>query len=196
MRVSLTPAYKQCTAPNSTHKAPASASSCVPPQPESSYLTVGTLNFNGQAANFVGSARFDVQAADGAIAVSLTDVRCAGVSGGCTAALEDYTGDLGFDSAFRLTDMGNGYGAVSGTAADLPLRFNVTCTSTAATTIGSTCSVNTTINSVFGGSAIVAGQREIWQLTGAMSLDDGGADGVASTSGDNTLFAVGGLFFP
>jgi len=182
--------------PNSTHKAPASASSCVSPQPESSYLTVGTLNFNGEAANFVGAARFDVQAADGAIAVNLTDVRCDGVSGGCSGALADYTGDLGFDSTFRLTDMGNGYGAVSGTATDLPLRFSVPCTSTAPTTVGSTCSVNTTINSVFGGSAIVAGQREIWQLSGAMKLNDGGADGVASTSGDNTLFAVGGLFFP
>jgi hypothetical protein len=27
-------------------------------------------------------------------------------------------------------------------------------------------------------------------------LFDGGADGVSSTTGDNTLFAVGGLFFP
>ena len=31
---------------------------------------------------------------------------------------------------------------------------------------------------------------------GHLEIYDGGADGVASTQGDNTLFEVGGLFFP
>src|SRR5205807_8430495 len=123
------------------------------PQPTSSYLTVGTLNFNGQPANSIGSVRFDVQTGppeDGTVAVSMTDVRCAGVSGGCSGALADYADDLGFEATFRLTDLGNGYGALPGTVIDLPLRFSVPCTLTAATTIGSTCSLNTTINTLFG----------------------------------------------
>jgi hypothetical protein len=62
--------------------------------------------------------------------------------------------------------------------------------------VGSTCSVNTTIDTVLGSSAIVAGQRSIWQLNGDVNLYDGGADGVSSTMSDNTLFAVGGLFNP
>ena len=128
--------------------------------------------------------------------MSFTDLRCTGVSGGCSGALSDYTGDLGFAATFRLTDLGSGYGALPGTGADMPLGFSVPCTPTGATTVGSTCSLNTTINTLFGGSAIVAGQREIWQLNGDVKLYDGGADGVASPRGDDTLFAQGGLFFP
>jgi hypothetical protein len=48
----------------------------------------------------------------------------------------------------------------------------------------------------FGSSAIVASQRAIWRLNGDVKLYDGGADGVASTTADNTLFAAGGLFAP
>jgi hypothetical protein len=72
----------------------------------------------------------------------------------------------------------------------------VPCATTGSTTVGSTCSINTTIDTLLGSSAIVASQRAIWQLNGDMKLYDGGADGVASTTADNTLFAVGGLFAP
>jgi hypothetical protein len=105
-----------------------------------------------------------------------------------------------FDATFRITDKGNGPTdvgpSVNGTVTDLPLRFSVPCVATSSTTVGSTCTTTTTINSVLGSSAIVAGQRAIWQLNGDVKLYDGGADGVASTTADNTLFAVGGLFFP
>jgi hypothetical protein len=57
-----------------------------------------------------------------------------------------------------------------------------------------TCSVATTANAVVPG-ALVAGQRAIWQL-GQVKVYDGGADGVASTTGDNTLFMVEGIFVP
>jgi hypothetical protein len=40
------------------------------------------------------------------------------------------------------------------------------------------------------------GRRANWQLVGGVNLYDGGSDGVATTTGNNTLFAVGGLFFP
>jgi hypothetical protein len=40
------------------------------------------------------------------------------------------------------------------------------------------------------------GKRAIWQVNGNVKLYAGGMDAVASTRGDNTLFAVDGLFFP
>lgn len=192
IRVALTPAYKQCLAPNATHPAPYSFGECVPPQPESSYLTVGTLNFNGQAANSVGSVRID--AFTGAseslkITVTFTDVRCqSGSSGGCSGgALSDYTGDLRFDTKFRITDLANG----GGTLLDVGSGFSVPCATTASTTLGSTCSLT-----MFSGSEVVPGQRAIWQLAGDIKLYDGGLDGDPNTGGDNTLFAVGGVFLP
>jgi Tol biopolymer transport system component len=202
--VSLVPAYKQCSSPNTTHRGSISSPSCYAPTPESSYLTVGTPDFNGQGANSIGSVLFRVHPAapeDTTIAVSYTDVRCLGTGGGCAGgALADYTADLGFDTTFRITDKGNGPfatgPATNGTVTDLPLRFSVPCTTTASTTIGSTCSITTSIVTVLGSSAIVAGQRAIWQLNGDVKLYDGGQDGVSSTRGDDTLFAVGGLFNP
>jgi dipeptidyl aminopeptidase/acylaminoacyl peptidase len=204
LRVPLVPSYKQCTAPNTTHRGSISSGSCYAPTPESSYLTVGTPDYNGQGANSVGSVLFKVRTTapeDDTIAVSLSDVRCAGVSGGCSnGALSDYADDLRFDATFRITDKNNGpFGtglSANGTVTDLPLRFSVPCATTTDTTIGSTCSINTTVDTLLGSSAIVAGKRAIWQLNGDLKLYDGGADGVASTTADNTLFTVGGLFNP
>jgi hypothetical protein len=79
---------------------------------------------------------------------------------------------------------------------DLPVRFSVPCATNTSASIGSTCSANTTINTLFGSSAITDGRRAIWQQTDVVKLYDGGADGVASTTADNQLFQVGGLFAP
>jgi hypothetical protein len=132
-------------------------SACAPPTPSSSYLTVGTPDFNGQAANSIGSVLFRVRGTspeDILINVNDTDVRCAGTSGGCSnGPLSDYADDLRFDASFRITDKGNG-GAGSGTVLDLPVRFSVPCTTTTSTTTGSNCSISTSINTVFGATAI------------------------------------------
>jgi Tol biopolymer transport system component len=198
-RIPLTPAYRQCTATNTSHQPPIISSACSPPEATSSFLTVGTPDFNGQGAGSLGSVLFNVKPTappDGLINVSLTDVRCQGGGGGCAGgALSDYSGNLGFDATFRITDRLNGSGNVPGTAFDLPLRFPVPCTPTASTTIGSTCATSTTINTVLGGAAIVASKRAIWQMTGDVNLYDGGPTGAAGDS-NATLFAVAGLFFP
>jgi hypothetical protein len=47
---------------------------------------------------------------------------------------------------------------------------------------------------VSAGSAL-ENRRSIWAL-GRLDVYDGGADGVGSTTGDNTLFATQGLFAP
>jgi TolB protein len=205
LRVSLVPAYKSCNSTFAHHRGSLSPNNgCYQPTPESNYLTMGTFDFNGQTPNSVGFVRIDAVTSpttDGAIRVSYTDVRCQKTSGGCSnGALSDYADDLRFTTSFKITDKGfgpfaSGF-AVNGTSVDVPLAFSVPCTTTASTTTGSNCSISTSLNAQFGGSAVVFPQRAIWQLNSPINLYDGGADGVASTTGDNTLFAVGGLFFP
>ncbi len=223
LRVPLVPAYKQCTAPQTAHRGTVTTPSCYGPTPESTYLTVGTPDFNGAASNSSGSLRIDVfcngggpteappclttagDQLDGRITVSVTDVRCAGTSGSCAGGpLADYSGNLRAIAQFRITDKNNGPTgtgfSANATVQDMPLAFNVPCTTTVDTAVGATCSLTSSVDAVLGGNtAITEQKRAIWQLTGSDSdvrLFDGGADGVAQTTGDNTLFMAAGLFFP
>ena len=61
------------------------------------------------------------------------------------------------------------------------------------TTIGSTCSLNTTADAVLPG-VVKETRRAIWQL-GQVQVFDGGSDGVVSTT-PNTLFLTQGIFVP
>jgi endoglycosylceramidase len=193
---SLVPAYEQCSSPNSSHGAPLSAQSCNPPDPASRFLTVGTPDSNGKAAKSIGNARFDVITGDSAttedeadvrIALSLTDVRR-------QADLGDYTGELEADPVLRITDQGNGAsGADSATVSDLAFPVAVPCAGTGDTTVGATCAIATTADSVLPGT-VSEGKRAIWEL-GQLEVLDGGADGLASTEG-NTPFARQGIFVP
>jgi len=65
---------------------------------------------------------------------------------------------------------------------------------TADATVGSSCSVTTSADAVTGAGAVVEGRRAIWRL-GQVRVNDGGADGLVSTT-PNTLFAVQGVFVP
>jgi hypothetical protein len=188
LRVSLTPAYQQCTAPNRQHGAPLSHGSCAPPAQASSNLTVGTPDANGQAANSVGSVLYRVTAADVEVSASVSDVRNLG-------SLTDYAGELSVEPVVQITDRSNGpSGGEAATTQPTPFRIEVPCTATAATAIGSDCSLTSSFNSILPGS-VVAGKRAIWEL-GAVDVFDGGADGQAETVGDNTLFERQGVFVP
>ena len=57
MRVSLVPAFDQCTSPNATHSGPPQLNvpSCVPPRATNPDVTVGEPLVNGKGANFIGS---------------------------------------------------------------------------------------------------------------------------------------------
>jgi Tol biopolymer transport system component len=200
LRASLVPAYKQCTAPNTSHGSPLAFGSCKPPTQASSYLTVGTPDANGPAAKavaYVLMKAFSCPAcagpgpnADVSLDVSITDVRK-------KSDLSDYGGQLQADAALRITDQNNtpnpgGPGA--GTVLDTHFPFTVPCTTTADTTVGSTCSVSTSVNTVVPG-AVVTAQRAIWEM-GQVKVYDGGADGSASTAAGNTLFMNQGIFVP
>jgi dipeptidyl aminopeptidase/acylaminoacyl peptidase len=191
-RVSLVPAFKACTAPNRTHGAPLAFPSCDPPQQASAWLTLGTADSNGQPTEGNGSVRYKAVAGDSStpqneadlkIAVSATDVLH-------MTTLLPYTGELSADAGLRITDRNNTpspSGLVPATVQDTSFPIAVPCSA-------SLCSVTTSANTLVPG-AVVEGKRAIWQL-GQVQVYDGGADGVASTHADNTLFLDQGVLAP
>jgi hypothetical protein len=195
-KVSLVPAFNACTSGNRMHGPPLAYASCNPPVATSSQLTIGSPDANGAGSNMLGSvkavsitgnAATPADEADARFFVSITDVRRT------TSGLPDYTGQLQLESSIRITDRDNGP-SLFATAQDTPFRVTVPCATTASTTIGSTCSVNTTADAVLGAGAIKEGRRSVWQL-GQVKVNDGGTDGVASTQ-PNAAFAVQGLLVP
>ena len=58
---------------------------------------------------------------------------------------------------------------------------------------GATCSVQTSADALLLGT-VQEGRRALWEL-GQVQVYDGGPDGDTSTE-DNTLFEVGGVFIP
>jgi hypothetical protein len=196
MLIPLVIAYRDCTSANRTHGAPLAYPSCSPPIPESNWLTLGTPDVNGQAPKSIGSlllravvgdSSTPANEADMRFDLSITDVRK-------KSDLTDYTGQVQVSLGTRITDQMNGSSPIdTGTVQDLPFNFTGTCTATADTTVGSTCSVNTTANAVVPG-AIVESERTIWQI-GSVTVYDGGSDGDVSTT-PNTIFERQGLFVP
>lgn len=200
-RAYLDIAYDSCSSPNATHGGPLAASSCSPPSQTSDFLTVGTPDANGMQPNFTGWVHLkaispspsptDGDQADVTIQMNLTDVRN-------KTSLTDYTGELELVLPLRVTDRYNGNQfsppIQPATATDTPLRMSVVCTATADILVGSTCSATTSADTLMPGIAL-EGKRAVWEL-GQLRVYDGGADGDADTAGDNTLFAVQGLFAP
>jgi glucose/arabinose dehydrogenase len=186
----LVPAYAACTSPNRIHGAPLASGSCAPPSQQSGFLTVGTPDANGAAANSVGHVLLKTIPGDLALTTHITDVRN-------RPALTDYAGQLQTRLSVRLTDLqsppSSGGGSSAGTVQDFQFTFTVPCSVTADASVGSTCSVATTADAVTSG-AITDGMRAMWQL-GQVEVLDGGADGLASTA-DNTVFARQGVFVP
>jgi sugar lactone lactonase YvrE len=197
VRVSLVPAFNRCNAPNRTHGPPLSFPSCAPPAQASSFLTVGTADANGAAAQSVGSLQLvavvgdpgtPADEADVKLTASATDVRL-------KAGLGDYTGELQAVASLRLTDRASAQAVNEpATVQDFNFRFTVPCQASVSTTIGSTCAVKTTADAIQPGT-VREKARAIWQLA-QVRLFDGGSDGVASTISGNTLFEKQGLLVP
>jgi hypothetical protein len=207
MRLSLVPAYSSCTAPNHTHGAPLAFPSCSPPAQTSTQATVGTPDAFGGTANSIGSVLLSAapttpgppNEADIPITLRLSDVRCVptGVrcGGGNLSGPADYSGEIRFAFATRLTDHFNSNGTGdAGTVMDpIEIAFAQACMETASTSTGSTCNVNTSVNSFLPGA--VQESRAVWEFD-AVRVYDGGADGDGDTTGDNTIFARPGVFVP
>jgi hypothetical protein len=100
---------------------------------------------------------------------SVTDVRCVGTSGGCSAPAATYNGKLLFSIPLRVTDRYNGaLLSWPGTAADTPLRIGVACSA-------GSCSLSSSGDAVFPGLAVEQ-KRAVWEL-GQTQVFDGGPDG-------------------
>ena len=187
---SLVPAHSPCTAPNRTHGAPLSFGACGPPTPTSANLTVGTPDANGLRANSIGFMELRVRV--GALGgPDDSDVRIKlGVQSVYRASdLADYTGELEARTSLRLTDK---RGGIASTTIDIPLSFVVPCSGTADPGAGGNCAIDTTADALRPGF-VPEGERSLWGLDQAQ-VYDGGADGIGSTTGDNTVFAVQGVF--
>jgi hypothetical protein len=187
LRVSLTPAFQQCTAPNRVHGPPLAFDSCNPPRPASSRLTVGTPDSNGRPANSVGYVRYRVvtgnpdtpeNEADVQVTASMTDVRSQGT-------LADYAGELEVRQVVQLTDRDNGVSQDEpATVEPTPFRFTVPCATTGDATTGGTCTLSSTFNAILPGS-VLEGKRAVWELSDVEVLD-----------ADNMPFARQGVFVP
>ena len=211
---SLVPGYTPCTSSNRQHGPPLVFPSCNPPAPASPHLTIGSPDANGAVAQFtghlltsvlVGNPATPADEADATLEASTTDIRCTHTSPPTTCGADnwstfphtpDYTGELEGVVFARITDKDNtpnpgGPGAA--TVEDFDLRFTVPCTETASDTIGSSCSVSTTVDALLPG-AVKEGRRAIWALD-RVHVRDGGPDGDAGTSG-NRVFLRSGVFAP
>jgi hypothetical protein len=205
LRVPLVPAYNACATPNRTHGPPLAFPSCNPPVQGTSFLTVGSPDANGAAANSVGSVQLTVVPStccppqDVAVTASISDVRCKAGSacGNANAAGgPDYTGELQSNATIRITDHWNavtaGGGTDPATVVDVPFPLNFQCANTADTSIGAICTVNTSAVAIGPPpSSVDRANVEISQL----QVVDGGADGLVGTT-PNTLFAIQGIFIP
>ena len=110
LRVSLVPAYQQCTAPNRTHGPPLASGSCNPPaaessQPDGRHARRPTGSRRTRSASR-GTRRSSARRAarttpTSSFTFSFTDVRRQGT-------LADYTGQLQATTTVRITDRLNG----------------------------------------------------------------------------------------
>jgi hypothetical protein len=207
LRVSLVPAFKQCSAPNRTHGAPLAFPSCNPPAQSSDFLTVGTPDANGASANSIGFFRLDVKVGvpgppdDSAVLAkaSVSDVRCKPATDASVCSSPnatggpDYSGQLEGNATIRISDHFNGpNGNEAATVRDIPFPLNLQCQNTADTSIGGFCQFpNVTCLSC---PPPKDGQRTVVELA-QFEVYDGGADGNVATAG-NTVFLRQGLFIP
>jgi hypothetical protein len=197
LRASLVPSYQPCTSGNRTHGSPLAFPSCAPPVASSSVLTVGSPDANTFGANSVSSVLYQVLVAssDVRIELSMTDVRN-------KPSGSDYAGRVLVRSNLQITDRFNAPEfPETGTVQTIPLQFPADCVVTAATGVGGTCSLNTTVDAVIP-AAIPESQRSIWEL-GQIEVLDAGPNGTGYAScpptcgdGDETTFMRQGVFVP
>jgi hypothetical protein len=206
MFVPLVVAYDACGVPNRAHAPSMNFGSCAPPTRSSSLLTVGSPDANSFAANFVGSVKLTVQngdantvadEADVTIAVDLTDVRN-------NPSGTDYTGSVLASTAVTITDKRADAqeNPTLGTTQTFDLGVPVPCTATGSTSIGASCALSTTVDSLVPG-AVIESSRTSWEL-GQFVVKDAGPNGtgygagcpLTCGDGDETTFLRQGVFVP
>jgi hypothetical protein len=216
-QMSLVPAYGPCVSPNRMHGPPLAFASCNPPAQTSAQATVGTPDAFGGAANATGHLRLKhlpclggncIDDEDILIDIGLNDVRCLPAGARCGSANAsgpaDYSGEMRFSLTLRLTDHFNatapGGGVDAATVQDFPMDLPVAmaapwaCAQSASTSTGASCDLYTTLKTQIPG-AVKENKRAVHQLDD-VRIFDGGADGDADTTADNTVFMRPGVFIP
>ena len=195
-RVPLVPAFKRCTSPNSTHVAPLSYAACNPPVEESNLVTTSLGRQFGFAKLRVltGNTATPADEADLAVTVSISDVRK-------TSDGTDYSGKALLTSTLRLTDSQN-TPTDAATVQDNAFNVPLNCVTTLSDTLGGTCSVTTTADTLIP-NLMKEGQRMVMALRDVVAKDAGpngtgyGA-GCPPTcgDGDEKTFVSQGVFTP
>ena len=200
LRVPIVPAFKECTAPNTSHGQGSSLATggCNPPVAESRHLTVGTADFNERPTRSQGALSLAVVAGDPAtpedeadveVGFRLTDVRR-------SDDLADYTGELQVRATLRLTDRSNGPSQeYPGTAQDLEFGFTVPCSATDDELVGGTCALSSRLKALRCCMPRLEGRRTVMRVDD-IRVYDGGPDGRTATAADTDVFAWSGLFIP
>jgi hypothetical protein len=135
----------------------------------------------------VGSQAIPGDDADVRLVASISDVREAGTG-------LDYLGELQVRGTLRITDRASGPGEdEAGTVQDLTTPVTMPCELTLDPTVGATCAVATTLDSVLPG-IVRERARAVWEL-GQFEVLDGGPDGDVDTV-PNEVFARQGIFVP
>ena len=203
-RFALVPAFNQCTAPNRTHGPSLAFPSCAPPVQSSSVLTIGSPDNNGFAANFTGSMRWivlpgntatEADEADVRLNVNLQDIRN-------RPSGTDYTGRVLAEADLQITDSSNSDEAPEpGTVQKFKYQWPIDCVSTVSTTIGASCVLITTADSLVPGT-VVEGRRSVWEI-GQGDVKDAGPNGTGYANcpptcgdGDESVFLREGVFVP
>jgi Tol biopolymer transport system component len=198
MRISLVPAAVPCSSSNTTHGAPLSYGSCTPAALSSQYLTTGTPDANGRAAQMNAYLLLRVKPGDPSTPADEADVDItAHLNDIARKDLTDYPGELRANLPLRITDKDSpSSGSVSAAATTrlFAFGFDIPCVGDPSPTVGSDCTVDTTVDALVPG-AIKESLRTVWQI-GQVRVFDGGADGDGSTASDNTVFATQGVFIP
>jgi hypothetical protein len=199
-------AYDACAVPNRAHAAPLNFGSCAPGTRSSSVLTTGTPDANGFGASLVGSVKLTVQSgdvgtvadeADVLIEADITDVRN-------NPSGTDYAGPVLLSTSMKVTD--KRAAAVEnpelGTTQAFELGIPVQCTANGVSTIGSSCTLSTTVDSLIPG-AVVESARSNWEM-GQFVVKDAGPNGTGYGAGcpqtcgdgDEGTFLRQGVFVP
>ena len=198
--VPLVPSYVACTTPNRAHSPTSfNFASCNPPIPETTRLQVGTPDANSAPAKSVSQVKLATVLGDPATPADEADIKITAdindvYTKPSTTPLTDYNGEVGVRFGLQITDKLNGsVPQDSATTVDTVGGFTVPCVATPDSTVGATCTVTTTADTLIPGM-IKEGARTMWQL-GQVSVNDGGADGVALTD-PNATFMRQGIFVP
>jgi Tol biopolymer transport system component len=195
LNVSLVPAFKPCgtggNPSNAKHAPPLATNSCNPPKPSLLAAVGSTSQSSAQMTVVPGDTDpTNGNQANVSISASLTDIQS--TAGG------DYNPnasgpDLTAVTRLRLTDKANGYGGLPATATEYDFKVPIDCSSTPDPSIGSTCSANTTANTLLPG--LIQEQRQAVVQAFRVRVDDSGANGIRGDS-DDRIFATQGVFIP